>query len=179
MQTIDIVILLPILYGLYKGWRRGIMIEVVSIIAFVLAIIVAFKFLGEATFWLGQYIQNPLTQRILPYMGFAVLFLPIVFIINKIGWLLRSKTKASLVGNVDSAAGAIVGACTWAIGVSVVLWVLAGVGVQFDKKPKQSSILYPYISPIAPKVINKTTDFVQKTDFKAWKQRLKSETSEN
>lgn len=179
MEKIDLFILLPILYGAYKGWRRGIVIEGISIVAFVLAVIVSFKFLGEATHFLGQYIQNPFTQRMMPYIGFAAMFFPIVFLINKLGFLLRSSTKASLFGTLDTFAGALVGACTWAFGVSVLFWLLHGVGIKFDSNPEQSSIFYSYVRPIAPTVIGKTTDFVQKTDFETWKLQLKSKTSEN
>jgi membrane protein required for colicin V production len=179
MQTIDILILIPILYGSYKGWRRGIVVEAVSILAFVVAVIVSFQFLGLATNFLGRYIQNPLTQRMMPYIGFLAIFAPIVFIINKLAWLMRSSTKTSLLGNFDSFAGALVGACTWAFGLSVLFWVLAGIGVKFDKDPNQNSQFYGFISPIAPKMVAKTTNFIQKTDFESWKAKIKSKTSEN
>jgi membrane protein required for colicin V production len=166
MQTIDIIIIIPLLYGAFKGYRRGFIIEIVSIAAFVISVLVAFKFLNESTGLVSKYITNPLTVRLIPYISFAVLFLPIVFLINKLGWLLRSSTKASLLGSFDSIIGATVGLLTWAFGVSIVFWLVSSVGIKISENQTDKSIIYPYITPVAPKIISLATDIYQKTDFK-------------
>ncbi len=166
MQTIDIIIIIPLLFGAYKGYRRGFIIEIVSIAAFVISVLIAFKFLNESTNLVAKYITNPLTVRLIPYIGFAVLFLPIIFLINKLGWLLRSSTKASLLGNFDSIIGATVGLLTWAFGMSIVFWLVSSVGIKIADNQIDKSIVYPIIAPIAPKVISLATDVYQKTDFK-------------
>lgn len=172
MQTIDLIILIPILYGAYKGYRRGFIIEIVSILAFVISVIIAFKFLSESTSFVSKYISNPLTTRLLPYIGFAVLFLPIVFLINKLGWLLRSSTKNSLLGSFDTIIGAAVGMLTWAFGVSIVFWLIQSVGIKIAENQIDKSILHPIIAPIAPKIIDKSTDLYNKTDFKTPLEKL-------
>lgn len=165
MQTIDLLILIPLLYGTFKGYKRGFLIEIVSIVAFVISVLVAFKFMAESTNFIAKYISNPLTVRLLPYIGFAVLFLPIVFFINKIGWLLRSSTKSSLLGSFDTFVGALVGLITWSFGVSIVFWLISSIDIKIADNQLDKSILHPIIKPIAPKVISTVTDFYQKTDF--------------
>ncbi len=172
MQTIDLIILLPILYGAYKGYRRGFIIEIVSILAFVISVIIAFKFLSESTHFISKYINNPLTTRLLPYISFAVLFFPIVFLINKLGWLLRSSTKNSLLGSFDTIIGAAVGMLTWAFGVSIVFWLISSVGIKIAENQIDKSILHPIIAPIAPKIIDKSTEIYNKTDFKTPLEKL-------
>jgi membrane protein required for colicin V production len=115
LNNLDLFIIIPILYGAYKGYRRGIIVEGVSILAFVISVMIGFKFLNESMGFLSPYLTNPITQRILPYIGFAVLFFPIIFLINKLGWLLRSSTKATILGNFDSLLGATFGTLTWAL----------------------------------------------------------------
>jgi membrane protein required for colicin V production len=166
MQTIDIIIIIPLLYGAYKGYRRGFIVEIVSIAAFVISVLVAFKFLNESTGFVSKYITNPLTARLIPYISFAVLFLPIVFLINKLGWLLRSSTKSSLLGSFDTFVGAAVGLLTWTFGVSIVFWLISSVGIKIAENQIDKSIIYPIIAPVAPKVISLATDVYQKTDFK-------------
>jgi membrane protein required for colicin V production len=166
MQTIDIIILLPLLYGAYKGFRRGFIVEIVSIAAFVISVVIAFKFLNESTGFVSKYISNSLTARLIPYISFAVLFLPLVFLINKLGWLLRSSTKASLLGNFDSIIGAAIGLLTWAFGVSIVFWLISSVGIKIAENQIDKSLIYPIIAPVAPKIISLATDVYQKTDFK-------------
>jgi membrane protein required for colicin V production len=172
MQTIDIIILIPLLYGAFKGYRRGFIVEIVSIAAFVISVLIAFKFLNESTGLVSKYITNPLTARLIPYISFAILFLPIVFLINKLGWLLRSSTKASLLGNFDSIIGATVGLLTWAFGVSIVFWLISSVGIKISENQTGKSIIYPIITPVAPKIISLATDIYQKTDFKTPIQKL-------
>lgn len=172
MQTIDIIILLPLLYGAYKGYRRGFIIEIVSIAAFVIAVLIAFKFLNESTGFISKYIDNPLTKRLVPYIGFAVLFLPIIFLINKLGWLLRSSTKASLLGSFDTFVGAIVGLASWTFGVSIVFWLISSVGIKIADNQISKSVIYSIVAPIAPKIISLATDIYQKTDFKTPLEKL-------
>ena len=140
--------------------------EIVSIAAFVISVLVAFKFLNESTGFVSKYITNPVTVRLIPYISFAILFLPIVFLINKLGWLLRSSTKASLLGNFDSIIGATVGLLTWAFGVSIVFWLISSVGIKIGENQLDKSMVYPVIAPIAPKIISLATDIYKKTDFK-------------
>ena len=140
--------------------------EIVSLAAFVISVLVAFKFLNESTGFVSKYITNPVTVRLIPYISFAILFLPIVFLINKLGWLLRSSTKASLLGNFDSIIGATVGLLTWAFGVSIVFWLISSVGIKIGENQLDKSMVYPVIAPIAPKIISLATDIYKKTDFK-------------
>ncbi len=166
MQTIDIIIIIPLLYGAYKGYRRGFMIEIVSIAAFVISVLVAFKFLNESTGLVSKYITNPLTVRLIPYISFAILFLPIVFLINKLGWLLRSSTKSTLLGSFDTFVGAAIGLLTWSFGVSIVFWLISSIGIKIAENQIDKSIIYPVIAPVAPKIISMATDIYEKTDFK-------------
>jgi membrane protein required for colicin V production len=166
MQIVDLIILLPLLFGAFKGYKRGFIIEIVSIAAFIISVLLAFKFMSEASGFLSKYISNPLTNRLMPYIGFAVLFFPIIFFINKLGWLMRSSTKASLFGSFDSLIGATVGILTWAFGISIIFWLVGSLGIKIAENQVDKSILLPIIEPIAPRIIEKTTNFVQKTDFK-------------
>lgn len=166
MQTIDIIILIPILYGVFKGYRRGFIVEIVSIAAFVISVLVAFKFLNESTGFVSKYITNPLTAKLIPYISFAILFLPIIFLINKLGWLLRSSTKSTLLGSFDTFVGAAIGMLTWAFGVSIVFWLISSIGIKIAENQIDKSVIYPIISPIAPKIISLATDVYDKTDFK-------------
>ncbi len=166
MQTIDLIIIIPILYGTYKGYRRGFIVEIVSIIAFVISVLVAFNFMGFSAEIVAKYISNPLTNRLIPYIGFAILFFPIVFLINKLGWLFRSTTKGGLLGSFDSFVGSAIGMVTWAFGVSIIFWLISSIGINISENQTNNSIFYSFIKPIAPKIIGKTTDLVEKTDFK-------------
>jgi uncharacterized membrane protein required for colicin V production len=45
MKTIDLLILFPLLIGAYHGYKRGLLLEIVAILAFVIAVVLGFKLL--------------------------------------------------------------------------------------------------------------------------------------
>ncbi|MFC0185075.1 membrane protein required for colicin V production [Pseudarcicella hirudinis] len=162
MKLIDILILLPILWGGFIGYQRGIIIEVISIAAFIISVIIGFRALGYATDWVSPYMNNRLTERIMPYIGFGAVFFPIVFLINKLGWLLRRSIKYTVLGSFDSFAGAIVGAFTWSFGISIFIWLITSIGIRIPVEDTKGTFLYPLIKPLAPGIIEKAIDIVPK-----------------
>lgn len=160
MATIDLLILIPIAYGAWNGYRKGLLIEIVGVLAFVFATIVGFKFLRFGTDLLAPYITAELTRRILPYLGFSVIFFPTIFLVNQIGYTLRNSLKYTLLGKFDSWIGAVVGGFTWLFGLSVFFWLLSTVNVQLPRQHSEGSFLYPIVQPIAPQIISYISDWI-------------------
>ncbi|WP_266362404.1 CvpA family protein [Tellurirhabdus rosea] len=154
MKTLDILILIPLLYGAYNGYRKGLLVEVVAVVAFVAAMIVGFKFLSFGIELLAPYISLEMARRLLPWLGFSVIFFPTVFLINQLGFTLRRMLRMTLLGTFDSLAGAAVGIFTWVFGISVIFWLLSWMGVRMPPRQTQETFLYPMVVPIAPKVMN-------------------------
>lgn len=46
MNYIDIILLLPLLYGAYRGFSRGLIIEVATLLGLLLGVYIAIKFSG-------------------------------------------------------------------------------------------------------------------------------------
>jgi membrane protein required for colicin V production len=170
MKLIDILILLPTLWGAYIGYQRGIIIEIISVAAFVISVIIGFRILGYATDWISPFISNRLTEKLMPYIGFGAVFFPIVFLINKLGWVLRKSIRYTVFGSFDSLAGAIVGGFTWAFGISIFLWLVSSIGIKFPPKEIEETYLYPVVKPLAPKVIEKAIEVVPK-QIEKWQQQ--------
>ncbi|WP_234736538.1 CvpA family protein [Tellurirhabdus bombi] len=157
MKTIDILILIPLLWGAYNGYRKGLLVEVVAVVAFVVAMIVGFKFLSFGIDLLAPYISREMARRLLPWLGFSVIFFPTVLMINRMGYTLRRMLRATFLGTFDSLAGAAVGIFTWVFGISVMLWLLSWMGVQMPIAQTRETLLYPLVVPVAPKVMTIAT----------------------
>ncbi|MBC7922441.1 MAG: CvpA family protein [Ferruginibacter sp.] len=151
----DLIIGLFLFWGAYQGYRRGLLLEIIAVAAFVIAVVVSLKLLNVSLSMLSPYVGG--NRRFLPYFGFSVIFFPIVFLVNRLGGLLRNSLRYTLLGRFDSLAGAIVGIFTWAFGVSVFLWLVGAVGIVFPLATTGGSYLYPYIKPIAPFVLRKAS----------------------
>jgi membrane protein required for colicin V production len=155
MKTIDLLILFPLLIGAYTGYKRGLLLEIVAILAFVIAVVLGFKLLDYGLNFLEPYVSS--SNRFLPYFAFAIIFFPIILLVNKLGSLLRKSLQYTLLGSFDSMAGAIMGIFTWAFGISVFLWLIAAVGVLIPADATAGTFLYPIIEPIAPNIISKAS----------------------
>lgn len=153
---------IPLAWGAFNGYRKGLLVEVVGVIAFVVAMIVGFKFLGFGIDLLSPYISRELARRLLPWLGFSLIFFPTVYLVNQMGFAIRRSLKYSILGTFDSVAGAAVGLFTWVFGISVILWLLTFMGVQMPTKHTNGAFLYPHIRPIAPQVMDKAAVWVPK-----------------
>lgn len=151
----DLLIGLFLFWGAYQGYRKGLLIEIIAIIAFILAVVIGFKLLNVSLSFLGPYVGG--NGRFLPYFGFSIIFFPIIYLVNKLGYLLRKSLRYTVLGSFDSMAGAAVGIFTWAFGISVFLWLINAVGVVLPPVVVKESYLYPYIRPFAPHIIQKVS----------------------
>lgn len=162
MKTIDILILIPLAWGAWNGYRKGLLIEIIAVIAFVVAMIVGFRFLSFGIELLSPYISRELARKLLPWLGFSVIFFPTVFLINQMGYSLRKSLRYTLLGTFDSVAGAAVGIFTWVFGISVLFWLFSYMGVKMPVSQTEGSYLYPAIRPVAPLVMDKAAVWVPK-----------------
>ena len=160
MATLDLLMLIPLAWGAFNGYRKGLLVEIVAVIAFVVAMIVGFKFLAFGIDLLSPYISREVARKILPWLGFSVIFFPTVFMINQMGFAIRRSLKFTVLGTFDSVAGATVGLFTWIFGISVILWLFGYMGVNIPPRQLDGAFLYPYIRPIAPKVMDKAAVWV-------------------
>ncbi len=160
MATIDILMLIPLAWGGFNGYRKGLLVEIVGVLAFILAMIVGLKFIRFGTDLLAPYLSSEITRRIVPYLGFSIIFFPTIFLVNRIGYSLRNMIKYSILGTFDNLAGAAVGVFTWLFGISVFFWLLSTINIQIPPKHAQGSILYPIVSPVAPAIISVVSDWI-------------------
>ena len=162
VKTLDILIIIPLAWGAWNGYRKGLLIEVIAVIAFIVAMIVGFKFLGFGIDLLAPYISRELARKVLPWLGFSVIFFPTIFLINQMGYSLRKSLRYTLLGTFDSLVGAAVGIFTWVFGISVLFWLFSYMGVKIPANQTEGTYLYPLIRPVAPLVMDKAAVWVPK-----------------
>ena len=171
MKLLDILILIPLLWGALHGYRKGLLIEIIGIAGLVVAMILGFKFLGLGMEVLTPYFGDGTAKRILPYIGFSAVFFPTIFLLNQFGYRIRRSLRYSILGTFDSFAGAMVGIFTWVFGISVFFWLVNMIGVKLPEHRTADTFIYPLIIPVAPYVITKALTFMPEGSelIKDWK----------
>jgi membrane protein required for colicin V production len=149
MEILDLIILMPLIYGAYKGYKRGFIMSLFLLLAVVVGLYAAFHFTdlivsyGKEHFaWKSSYIA-PLT--------FLSLFLVVGAGIYFGGKVLESVIKLVKLSILNSLAGALLGLLQWTYFVGSLLLML----ISFDQKEsiisketKQHSFIIPAITSV-------------------------------
>lgn len=155
MKLLDVIILIPLLWGALHGYRKGLLIEIIGIAGFAVAMVLGFKFLGLGMEVLTPYFSDNMAKKILPYIGFSAIFFPTIFLLNQFGYMIRRSLRYSILGTFDRFAGGMVGIFTWVFGISVFFWLVDMIGVKIPAHRTDDTYLYPLVVPIAPNLITK------------------------
>lgn len=132
------------------GYKKGLLLEIFGILAFVLAIIGGFKLMELGMTYLSEYFDG--IDHLLPFISFLVIFIAIILLVNLFGKLVKKMVDMTLLGGVDKFAGAIVGIVKWAIGLSIILWLTNNFGIELPGKDEEL-VLYPFLAELGPSLI--------------------------
>jgi membrane protein required for colicin V production len=149
MEILDLIILMPLIYGAYKGYKRGFIMSLFLLLAVVVGLYAAFHFTdlivsyGKEHFaWKSSYIA-PVT--------FLSLFLVVGAGIYFGGKVLESVIKLAKLSILNSFAVALLGLLQWTYFVGSLLLMM----ISFDQKEsiisketKQHSLILPAMTTV-------------------------------
>ena len=145
MSYIDIIIALPLIYGIIRGVMRGLITEVLAIVGIILGIVLARMYAGDAATWLQQVSSGDI-NLLKPIAAFGI-FIVVAIVCNLLARLLTKLFKLISLGWVNRLIGGLFGAAKWILIVAVIITcvdMLDGVLHFIKPEMKQSSVLYPY-----------------------------------
>ena len=146
----NLVLVAIFLFAAYKGFQKGFLLEIVSLLAFFLAVLGGFKLLDFGIGLLEPYRDS--LGGFLPIAAFILVFVAILVVLNVVGRVFKKIIDLTLLGSFDSLAGALLGIFKMALFVSVVHWVFASIGFGWPQRLYEDSVLYRLTASIAPKV---------------------------
>ncbi|MCD8186881.1 MAG: CvpA family protein [Rikenellaceae bacterium] len=82
MTALDIILIIPLIYGLYNGFKRGIVAQLGGIVGIVTGVWLAFRYSDDVGTWLG------LDPEITWYAAFIIIVVAVILVIGVLGWLL-------------------------------------------------------------------------------------------
>jgi len=119
MTALDVLLLLPLGIGAVKGYRRGLVLEAVSLLAFVLAVVGGLSLLSAAVPLVRHYVGSAF--GLLPLVSFGLVFVAIMWGVHLLGGLLRTAVHLTPLGVLDNLLGAAAGVVKWVLGLSLLL----------------------------------------------------------
>tara|TARA_R110000764_G_scaffold1370_2_gene5389 strand:- start:29 stop:553 length:525 start_codon:yes stop_codon:yes gene_type:complete len=149
MGLLDILLGLPLIWGLWKGYKNGLFMEIASIVALVAGIFGAIHF----SYITGNYLSEHLDwdERNISIAAFIITLILIIIIVNLAGKILTKVANFAMLGSLNKIAGGIFGVLKVAI-------LLGAAFIFFDRmdntfslikeETKQESVLYQPIKDI-------------------------------
>lgn len=145
MNFLDIILLIPLVYGLYAGFSKGLVKQLTGLIGIVLALLFSIKLSKSvAEFLIDNNIVNPGWSSV---VGFAVTFLGIIIAVKLVGMLVKKTTDSIGLGFLEQILGGVFGALKAFLIVLVLLFFFVKINNFLDIIPPETiteSKLYPY-----------------------------------
>ena len=149
MNGFDILIVIILALGAWRGWANGFLKEVFSLIGVFIGLFIAYMFYEQVGFHIAPYINLRPTYSKL--VAFALIFIVIPVLL---GWLGSMMTKfLEWVGleSVNSLGGALVCIIKYAIVLGVICNVLSITGL-VSEESEHGSLLYTPLKETTSKV---------------------------
>jgi len=175
MNILDIIFLVPLLFALYRGFKKGIIHMAASLLALILGIFGAMKLRPLFASLLDSvFTINPEHMNVIAY---SVAFVTIVLVVHLLAFVVEKVIKAVALNFVNRLLGMGFGLLVTAFVISMILWPLNQVNAERQIiKPKhiEGSLLYKPISAFAPAVF----PYLKKQEWKQYVPK-KKEKDEN
>jgi membrane protein required for colicin V production len=160
-------LIILLIAGAFFGYKKGLILELISIIAFILAIYGGFKLLHVGMEYVSKVYDG--FGTLLPFVAFLVLFVLIIILVNTVGKILKKIIDWTPLGIFDNILGAVIGVLKWALAISIVIWVVSALHIDFaDETLSESRIL-----PITNRMLTAVGDFIS-TIFPSFEDFIKT-----
>ncbi len=154
MGVIDIVLGALILFGLVRGFMKGLFVEIASLVALVAGVYGAIHFSNFA----GDLLANHFnwSEKMISVVAFAITFVVIVLAIALAGKALTKLANFAALGIINKLLGGVFGGLKIAVILSVVLIVFDKMNstIPFtEEETLEASVLYNPVKSLVPSIL--------------------------
>lgn len=143
MSKIDIILALPLLWGAFIGFKKGLILELASLVGLILGIYGALKFSDYTAQQLSDNFE--ISPEWMGLLSFLLTFIIIVVLIFLLAKILDKALKMVALGLVNRILGLIFGVIKYALIVSVLMYFFHNLNQRFafvSESIMQESLLW-------------------------------------
>jgi membrane protein required for colicin V production len=148
---IDIITVIAIAYAIFKGYTKGLIVAVFSVVGLLVGLAAAVKLSAIVAGWLTAH--SKLSQQLIPSLAFLIVFLAAIWLVRLGAKMVEETIKFALLGWVNKLGGIAFFGIIYLTVLSVMLFYLEQIKF-FDKATFSSSALWPYYKDWGAKAIN-------------------------
>ena len=142
MEILDIILILPLIYGAWKGFQKGFVMELFTILALVVGLYAAFNFSDQ----FSKYMEfAKVDHSYMPALSFLVLFLAVGAMVYFGGKALEQVLKIAQLSTINKVVGASLGLLKWLYVSACVLMFFVSLDKNekvIKKANKENSFMY-------------------------------------
>jgi membrane protein required for colicin V production len=156
MTVIDYLFIIPLLFFIIQGFRKGVIMELTTIVALIIAMLASLKL----TYVCLSYFPGLKDKSVwVPYLSYIVVFICFYILVYAIGKQVNNLINSLNLNIFNRIAGAALGACKIIIIFSFLIWLTEQIDV-IPSSVKEKSLSYKYFKDIAPAVIGLVSSWI-------------------
>lgn len=149
VNILDIILGLFLVYGLYRGLRNGLFVEIASLAAIIIGLYGAIKF----SYLTGSYLSKNMDwdETYIKLAAFIITFLAIVILVNMAGKILTKIADFAMLGLLNKITGGVFGLLKTAVILGTLLYFFESASPSFDpleNNTVKESLLYTPVRDI-------------------------------
>lgn len=154
LGALDIILLICFIPALFLGIKRGLVDQIISIVAIILGSYLAFLFASTVTNWLAPTFPDT-DLRWLKVLSFVLILVAVFVAMSIVGKAINKLLKITTLSWMNRALGLVFALFTSALLIGLVMSVITGINAKIgiiDQKVFDSSPIYRIIRDASDKV---------------------------
>jgi membrane protein required for colicin V production len=162
VNILDIILGLFLVYGLYKGLKNGLFVEIASLAAIIIGLYGAIKF----SYLTGSYLSQNMDwdENYIKLAAFIITFLAIVILVNMAGKILTKIADFAMLGLLNKITGGVFGILKTAVILGTLLYFIESASSSFnliENNTVKESVLYTPVRDIGALVFGNIIEVFQ------------------
>lgn len=150
-MLIDFAFAALIILAIFKGYQKGLIIAVFSIIGFIIGLAAALKLSAVVAAYLKDSVS--VSAKWLPFIAFALVFFTVVILVRLGGKLIEKAFQVVMLGWLNRIGGILLYAALYIIILSIFIFYAEKLHL-LQPTAIESSQTYNFIQPWGPKVMD-------------------------
>ncbi|NJO24619.1 MAG: CvpA family protein [Bacteroidia bacterium] len=149
-MIIDIILAVILVLAVIKGYQRGLVIAVFSVLGFIIGLAAAIKLSAVVASYIGKAIT--VSDQWLPVISFAAVFIIVLLFVRWLAGFIQKNIELVMLGWVNKLGGVLLYVFLYGFIFSVILFYAGQTGI-IKKETTDASVTWPIVEPMGPKVI--------------------------
>ncbi|HXL54844.1 MAG TPA: CvpA family protein, partial [Chitinophagaceae bacterium] len=146
-MIIDIIFVILLAMALWKGYSRGFIVAVFSLLAIFIGLAAAIKFSVIVSGWLHN--NTNIGTKWLPFISFLLVMIVVIILVRWIAGLIQAGIEFAMLGWLNRLAGIVLYAALYTMVYSILLFYATQMGI-IKTETIKTSVTYNIVEPLGP-----------------------------